>query len=730
MQDQTRDALVGRIFGPALARWAWARWWPAGDRDLRARGQRRARTRPAHQRSRDSRPWTARWWPGRARSAAAPVVRWLPPPREGAAGDDIAGLVLDERRRTERRRPAGRRPAPLGQRSGSSDSRAPAATGRSLGRQQLAGTGGRRPLQLDCRARRCGSSRDSVGARCLTTPPRVVGLIASAPLGERSGTATRSAPTGSAGLARDSGRASSGPAGAARSPQSELTILHLSDTQFGAHHLFGGNGPTPADRAEDTLFSRLHHDLAYLAADGLRPDLLVVTGDLAEWGLRSEFEQVASSSARCPRRPRSRGGTSPSCRATTTSTGRPARPISPSRRATSRPGRAVLAQVAPVRRHLRRILRRAAATFTPDEPWTLFEMPDLAVVVAGLNSTMAESHRDADHYGWSGNTSCGGSPTDWPTTGTGMVPAGRRAPQRRTRRGNGRREPARRRGPGPAPRPTGSGEPPAARAHSRREAALARSGLPVLSTGSAAVDAAARPAEVPNQYQLITVRRDGFTRHARQYAPGQRAGSATPGSAPTGSDWRDTHTCGFSNATPRRRPQAADADESAAEADGAGPAWPAAGAGRGPDPWADRRGDPGPLPRRHRHVRPEGGYLRVSSPLPGGGGSSSQLVYRRRPADREALELSSTRCTPGLPRPTRQCGRNSSTAVPRPGHLVLRARQRGVRLRSLIDYQGLLDLRPLGGQSELAATSSTRPPIRPAAVPGTGGSPTTRFVPG
>src|SRR5262249_55621185 len=40
--------------------------------------------------------------------------------------------------------------------------------------------------------------------------------------------------------------------------------------------------------------------------------------------------------------------------------------------------------------------------FTPDEPWTLFEMPELAVVVAGLNSTIAESHRDGEHHGWLG----------------------------------------------------------------------------------------------------------------------------------------------------------------------------------------------------------------------------------------------------------------------------------------------------------------------------------------
>lgn len=37
--------------------------------------------------------------------------------------------------------------------------------------------------------------------------------------------------------------------------------------------------------------------------------------------------------------------------------------------------------------------------FTEAEPWSLFEHPDLKVVVAGLNSAIAESHRPEDHYG-------------------------------------------------------------------------------------------------------------------------------------------------------------------------------------------------------------------------------------------------------------------------------------------------------------------------------------------
>jgi len=69
--------------------------------------------------------------------------------------------------------------------------------------------------------------------------------------------------------------------------RTELTILHMSDTQFGKSGPFGGNGP-----GTDALFGRLHDDLAGLDRDsGLRPDLVVVTGDLtAEW-LRSDFTQ-------------------------------------------------------------------------------------------------------------------------------------------------------------------------------------------------------------------------------------------------------------------------------------------------------------------------------------------------------------------------------------------------------------------------------------------------------
>lgn len=40
-----------------------------------------------------------------------------------------------------------------------------------------------------------------------------------------------------------------------------------------------------------------------------------------------------------------------------------------------------------------------AVSITADQPYSLFEMPRLGVVVAGLNSTMAQGHRAGDNYG-------------------------------------------------------------------------------------------------------------------------------------------------------------------------------------------------------------------------------------------------------------------------------------------------------------------------------------------
>jgi hypothetical protein len=37
-----------------------------------------------------------------------------------------------------------------------------------------------------------------------------------------------------------------------------ITLLHLSDPQFGRNHLFGSSGLTVDDQHFDSLFARLH----------------------------------------------------------------------------------------------------------------------------------------------------------------------------------------------------------------------------------------------------------------------------------------------------------------------------------------------------------------------------------------------------------------------------------------------------------------------------------------
>ncbi|MDP6505381.1 MAG: TIR domain-containing protein, partial [Planctomycetota bacterium] len=74
------------------------------------------------------------------------------------------------------------------------------------------------------------------------------------------------------------------------SPQS-LTFLHLSDIQFGRNNRYRGDDP---DKAYAEFYERLDVDLDTLSEQqGLQPDALVLTGDVAEWSLKAEYEQAA-----------------------------------------------------------------------------------------------------------------------------------------------------------------------------------------------------------------------------------------------------------------------------------------------------------------------------------------------------------------------------------------------------------------------------------------------------
>ncbi|GDY20820.1 hypothetical protein LBMAG56_21660 [Verrucomicrobiota bacterium] len=79
-------------------------------------------------------------------------------------------------------------------------------------------------------------------------------------------------------------------------PRDAITLLHLSDPQFGKNHCFGRldeRSRPGCDLAYDTLLARLDEDLAGLKRDfHLQPDIVAVTGDLAEWAREEEFAQA------------------------------------------------------------------------------------------------------------------------------------------------------------------------------------------------------------------------------------------------------------------------------------------------------------------------------------------------------------------------------------------------------------------------------------------------------
>jgi hypothetical protein len=162
------------------------------------------------------------------------------------------------------------------------------------------------------------------------------------------------------------------------------------------------------------------------------------------------------------------------------------------------------------------------------------------------------------------------------------------------------------------------------------------SGLLALSTGSAAVTAEARPREVPNQYQLLTVRPSGVTRHARQYVVGQRRWIEDTRVSANGSDWHqdeshplaDVHAT-FTSDRPDRDPRR-DADRDPRHVPG--------------DEFFDRVLEATLANHPGATVTPpsDAGYLRVSNPVPDGG---AEQCGRRRAHRRAPAVL---RVTPGM----------------------------------------------------------------------------------
>jgi WD40 repeat protein/3',5'-cyclic AMP phosphodiesterase CpdA len=337
--------------------------------------------------------------------------------------------------------------------------------------------------------------------------------------------------------------------------QNSITILHISDVQFGRNHRFGnlaagGVDDDDADTQFDTLFMRLDTDLKGLIEKDprMKPQMIVVSGDLAEWGRRTEFRDALEFLDRLTK------GLEV-----------------PRRRVVIVPGNHDINRKAcesyfleceadereptePFARKWEPFLRmfedfygeESDVAFTVEEPWTLWEIEDLKLVVAGLNSTMRESHRAEDQYGHVGehqlrwfaerldpyiqrgwfrlgvvhhNTTPGSVADDECLRDASLLGEILAPPQLNLLLHG--------------------------HTHNSTLTWLGEVPLPVLSTGSAALKSKSRPPEVPNQYQLLRLHAEGIERWTRRYDPGRTRWAGDTSCSPGADEWQIAYETPF-----------------------------------------------------------------------------------------------------------------------------------------------------------------------------------------
>ncbi|MER5355296.1 TIR domain-containing protein [Kitasatospora sp. NPDC002551] len=198
--------------------------------------------------------------------------------------------------------------------------------------------------------------------------------------------------TGRSGRRRPSVQPEYPPAAGRPGGREAVTVLHLAGPAF-------GQGADPVD-----LQAAIWGDLVELADAGApTPELVVVTGDLTATGSPRECEQALSfltgirallglEPHRVALLPGGQDVSQAASRAYfATCEADELRPAAP---------------YWPKWRHYARLFREfyqgLDVVFDSAQPWTLFPVPELGTVVAGLNSSMAWTHRPEDRYGWLG----------------------------------------------------------------------------------------------------------------------------------------------------------------------------------------------------------------------------------------------------------------------------------------------------------------------------------------
>ncbi|TDD44003.1 TIR domain-containing protein [Nonomuraea terrae] len=178
--------------------------------------------------------------------------------------------------------------------------------------------------------------------------------------------------------------------------RSSVTVLHVGGPRFGRALPDPGEPFTPED-----MQARIWADLTGMYDEGMpRPDLMIVSGDLTESGSLGQFGQatrfvtdlrmlIGLEPHRLVLLPGPRDVTKAAASAYFMTC--EADDVSPQ------------PPYWPKWRHFATLFGEVYQglddhLFDAAQPWTLFEVPDLKVVVAGLNSTMAMSHLERDAY--------------------------------------------------------------------------------------------------------------------------------------------------------------------------------------------------------------------------------------------------------------------------------------------------------------------------------------------
>lgn len=316
-------------------------------------------------------------------------------------------------------------------------------------------------------------------------------------------------------------------------PGRAITILHLSDLHFGRHHRFeNGDGL-------DSLLDRLRQDLDERRdKDGLRPDLVVLSGDFAEFGRREELDRAhafADGLARLVDLPRRRLVMVPGNhdinwhKSGAYFEERASEELAPEE--------PYFHKFAFYKRFFDRFYEgERCITFTEEEPWSFFEYPELGLVVAGINSVIAESHREGDHYGFVGERQMRGMAEKLrPYKEQGYFRLGVMHHDPRQRKAPRAEQDARdiSRILRPLLNLVLHGD-----IHEERLQWLSGNGpVPVLGIGSAAASIDQRPAEVPNEYQFIQVHRAGLRWALRAYVPDQKTWKGSTRGDEAGDRW-------------------------------------------------------------------------------------------------------------------------------------------------------------------------------------------------